>query len=316
VPRLRTLAPLALTALLVAPGLPSLASGTASARATVPAGAAQCVEATPAGASLARARAGSGVIDPNVRRQGEADVLPAGAARTSGRLAAGSVTVPTWVHVITDGTAGNVSSTAIQNQIKVLNAGFSGTAAGGSGADTAFRYSLAGVTRTNNRNWYNLTQGSSAERRMKSSLRRGGAGTLNIYLANLQGGLLGWATFPSSYSRRPAQDGVVVLNASLPGGSAAPYNQGDTATHEVGHWLALYHTFQGGCTAPGDSVADTPYEASPASGCPTGRDTCAATGRDPITNFMDYSNDSCMYAFTSGQAARMDSAWTSYRSGR
>jgi len=316
VPRLRTLAPLALTALLVAPGLPSLASATASARAAVPAGAEECVETTPVGSQLARARSGSGVIDPNVRRTGQPDELSASALRTGARLAAGSVTIRTWVHVITDGTAGNVSSTAINNQINVLNAGFSGTATGGSGANTAFRYSLAGVTRTNNRSWYNLRQGSSAERQMKSSLRRGGAATLNIYLANLQGGLLGWATFPSNYSRKPSQDGVVVLNASLPGGSARPYNQGDTATHEVGHWLALYHTFQGGCTAPGDSVADTPYEASPASGCPTGRDTCAATGRDPITNFMDYSDDACMYAFTAGQAARMNSAWTTYRSGR
>jgi len=215
-----------------------------------------------------------------------------------------------YVHVINKGTGianGDVPIERIHDQISVLNDAYAGT---------GWSFVLLSVSRTNNATWYTMSPGSTAETQAKSALRQGTADDLNIYTANPGGGLLGWATFPSNYASAPAKDGVVLLFSSLPGGTAAPYNLGDTATHEVGHWMGLYHTFQGGCSKSGDSVSDTPAERSAAYGCPSGRDTCSTAGFDPIENFMDYTDDSCMWVFTSAQDARMDAAFTAYRYGK
>ena len=197
----------------------------------------------------------------------------------------------------------------------MLNEAFAGLT-GGKGTDTPFRFELAGTTRTTNATWYNSCDASGIEAQMKSALRRGGAETLNIYSCNPGSGLLGWATFPSWYVDDPDSDGVVVLDQSLPGGNAAPYDLGDTATHEVGHWLGLAHTFEQGCIGHGDYVDDTPAMSIPTSGCPVGKDSCEMKPRlDPIHNYMDYSYDRCYNQFTPGQAERMQAQFIHFRTG-
>lgn len=219
-----------------------------------------------------------------------------------------ATSIPVRFHVVyrTQGSQvlGRPTQAQIDAQIDVLNDAFAGT---------GFSFFLAGTTFTNNSQWYTGCASSGRERQMKQTLAVDPANNLNIYTCNPSGGLLGWAYFPWSAPESSFWHGVVLLHSSLPGGTAAPYNLGDTATHEVGHYLGLWHTFQNGCNNPGDEVADTPFEASPAFGCPIGRNTCSQAGNDPIFNFMDYTDDACMDHFTANQTTRMQTMTSIYR---
>ena len=236
-----------------------------------------------------------------------AEEVPAGAKKGGPGFVAG---VPTYVHVISDGTNGNVSDATIKRQMDVLNANFAGREGGYA---TGFIYTLAGIDRTVNADWFNAGPGSKGERDMKQALRIGGPNVLNVYTTSA-GGYLGWAYFPSTYKTRPYLDGVVIDYNSMPGGDyGRAYSLGKTLTHEVGHWLGLYHTFQGGCNNWGDYVDDTPAMLVPTNGCPEGKDTCSDPGLDPIHNYMDYSYDSCYSEFSRGQALRMQGQWLYFR---
>jgi hypothetical protein len=229
------------------------------------------------------------------------------------------VTINVYFHVIQQNGIAGVSGTGfvpiqwLDDQITVLNNAYSGLGPGGTGANTPFRFVRAGFNYTVNSSWYSAGPGTTAESQMKNALRVGTADDLNFY-TNSGAGYLGWATFPWNYASQPKLDGVVCYWQSLPGSSYTPYNLGDTGTHEVGHWLGLYHTFQGGCAGNGDYVSDTPYERSPAYGCPAGRDSCRnKAGLDPIYNFMDYTDDACMDEFTANQSDRMHALTAQYR---
>lgn len=217
-------------------------------------------------------------------------------------------TIPVHFHVITNSTgAGAVPTSQIAAQIDVLNAAYK---------PAGWTYVLKSTDTTVNNDWFVTQPGKPSEKQMKEALRVGGAGDLNLYSANIGGGLLGWATFPKDYTSAPEMDGVVMLYTSMPGGSATNYNEGDTATHEVGHWMGLYHTFQGGCReiGGGDGVADTPAEKEANYGCPGTVDSCPSDpGNDPTTNFMDYVYDSCMTEFTKGQFDRIAQEFSAYR---
>ncbi len=282
-----------------------------------------CVEGGLAG-SAARVADGSSAKEPKLYPDNEAKAY--GALKAAPLLAAGSVTIPTVFHVITaDDPTGSERSrleTMILDQMDVLNDAYSGNGAGSgsTAADTPFRFDLTDTTWTVDEEWAQVAPGKS-ERDMKKALYTGDSETLNVYAADIGGGLLGWAYFPKGYNNgRDFIDGVVILDESMPGGvdeSGSPwkYGLGDTLTHEVGHWLMLEHTFAHGCSAAGDYVADTPKEAVPQFDCPDGADTCRAPGLDPIHNFMDYTQDSCMNEFTPGQAKRMSDAWQAFREG-
>ncbi len=274
-------------------------------------------------------------------RQAEAQgLVPGKGARTS--AAGGTIyVIPVAVHIVHQGGPENISDNQVKSEIYAMNRDFANALAKGAPAvDTGIQFCLAtnlpvgstvtwsttpGITRTNSPETNHIYGNPTSETSLKAIDYLPSAKYLNIWVVKTisggSGGVAGYGTYPGL--NPPTLDGIVCL-ASVFGSNYTPYgtgfalltgnDDGKIMTHEAGHYLNLYHTFQGGCTPPGDNVADTPPEAVNRTGCPTTSLTSCTALNDPIENFMDYTNDPCRWAFTAGQTTRMQVAIATYRS--
>ena len=235
-------------------------------------------------------------------------------------LSNGMIEIPVVVNVLYKTAAQNISDAQIRSQIAVLNADFTGTNSdntsvpatftGVKAGDVGVRFVLAGVVRKAT----NKTSFSTNDAMKKGN--QGGISptnpstTLNMWCCNMGGGILGYAQFPGGIL---ATDGVVMDdNAFGVTGVTGPYTNGRTATHEVGHWLNLRHIW-GDATCGNDFVLDTPLHTGANYGCPASGATSTCSG-SPIMmtmNYMDYTNDLCMYMFSTGQKTRMNATFVS-----
>jgi hypothetical protein len=231
----------------------------------------------------------------------------------------GTIEIPVVVNVLYKTSAENISLTQIESQIAVLNADFAALNADYNNTPSIFQGVRAGATgvtfkldavvrkATNKTSW-------STNNAMKKSSQGGISPTspttkLNMWCCNLGGGILGYAQFPGGSS---STDGVVIDNNAFgnTGTVIAPYHKGRTATHEVGHWMNLRHIW-GDANCGSDLVSDTPLHNAENYGCPTypHYSTCSGAPVEMTMNYMDYTDDPCMYMFTAGQKTRMQAVF-------
>jgi len=233
--------------------------------------------------------------------------------------------IPVVVHIIQSATQGAISDAMVQSQIDVLNEDFRALAGtlGEDGNDAQVEFHLAqvdpngnpttGITRTVNNGWF----GDSGD--YWTSLHWDTNRYLNIY-TNQASGALGYVPdLPQGGIVGDDFDRVVILWSAF-GRNAPigpPYDLGRTATHEVGHYFGLFHTFDGGCSSPascysnGDRICDTNPESGPVFGCPGASNSCGLG--DPFHNYMDYSDDICYSEFTSEQVNRLRGTLENWR---
>ena len=216
-----------------------------------------------------------------------------------------TINIPVYVHIVLP-NANSVTDKQVNDQISVLNSDFnsrntnqlpSGTTFVNDATLTGINFNLAGTYRHND----NTSSWGTNDAVKRDYPPITPETHLNIWVCNIGGGILGYAQFPGG---SPSTDGVVLLHSSLPGGSAAPYNLGRTATHEVGHYLNLRHIWGDGRCRQDDFVEDTPSSDRANYGCPS-YPTIHCNDPDMTMNYMDYTDDECMYLFTDGQTNRM-----------
>lgn len=237
----------------------------------------------------------------------------------------GTQAIPVVFHVITlddevniEDCTGHVSPAVLQQQIDVINEDFGG-ASGAGAAETQFAFSLAGISYLRNDDWH--SQAETFETEYRTALNVDPDHYINVYV-NSCDGFLGWAYFPYGNMAGSDMDGIVIAYGSVPG-SGGSFGLGRTLSHELGHYLGLYHTFGGtsdadettcpfgDCYTNGDLICDTHPEETPSSGC-TDRGTCGDP--DSIHNFLNYTRDSCMTEFTDEQAIRLRCTLMTFRS--
>jgi hypothetical protein len=237
------------------------------------------------------------------------------------------ITIPVVVHVLWNTSAQNISDAQILSQLAVLNEDFRKMNADASSipsafatlaADSEIEFCLATLDPNGNpTTGITRTQTSVAEFPYGPEIKftaQGGKDAwprsqyLNIWIGNIEGTILGYAQFPGGSA---STDGVVIdyLYFGTMGTATYPFNKGRTATHEVGHWLNLYHIWgdDDGACSESDLVDDTPNQAGENYGCPAFPNVSCSNGPngDMFMNYMDYVDDDCMKMFSTGQRNRM-----------
>lgn len=236
------------------------------------------------------------------------------------RLVNGAVEIPVVVNVLYKSAAENISQGQIQSQIDVLNADYSGTNGDQNNTPALFKGVIGKVAVKFVLNKIVRRESGKTSWPPNDAMKKtanGGidptdpAHNLNMWSCNLGQSLLGYAQFPGG---NPATDGVVILYAAFgsrtinPGGTyISKYDLGRTASHEVGHWMNLYHIWgdDGGSCAGSDLVDDTPNQGNLNFGCPVFPHISCGNNGDMSMNYMDYTDDACMFMFTKGQSERM-----------
>lgn len=205
---------------------------------------------------------------------------------------------------------GLLTDAQIENQTTALNTAYN---------QHGYSFYTANIDSANNSGWYYATasyhydtgQWNNDDQflAMASAMGMDIATSINFYFTG-EDYMQGMGVYPWSFAEDDTKNGLFCANYTIPGGDF-PYHLGITGVHEVGHYFGLYHTFENGCSAPGDEVDDTPFQSDANYGCPSNSYSCGSY--DDIGNFMDYMDDDCLNHFTTGQVDRIDWALNTYR---